>query len=331
MSQARLKDRLGFYTAVPDRFIEDSTISHEAFRLFVVLRQFTNAKRGDDIAFPSYDTLKERCNIQSFSTIAKKLRELEAKGWIHRKKRFGKSTVYSLVSPTDEHSPTANGGLHQVDTSATPDGVQSYTPSKTNQKNLTTRTNQKKTDAAFAANSSLDLESPTMTIADSTKPKAEAEPSTTAIPQSDRRVEGDQATYQFERHLKAQENTGLATIRKWNLPPHLLGICEDYVDVAKGTTVKATDKKLYIAGASDIYELFKASGKTYSRAWMVKAVETTTWTHAHPRAVEKTFRELFKIKWQPAATPASDGFKHVGWQKNKDGDMVQVVKAVARG
>lgn len=151
---------------------------------------------------------------------------------------------------------------------------------------------------------------------------------TTPIPQTDRTNTGDALQNIFDRALQAKANPALVTIRKWNLPPQFEGICEDYVDIAKGTIVKASDKGLFVAGATTIHELFKAASKTYSRAWMVKAIETANWTHAHPRALDKAFRELFKLNWKPAGTPDDDGFTHAGFRHNTDGSVTQLVKAV---
>ncbi len=164
-------------------------------------------------------------------------------------------------------------------------------------------------------------------MSNATEPPAVSPPSTTA-PQTDRNNVGDALQNIFESALKAKANPALATIRKWGLPAHLAGICEDYADIAKGTIVKASDKGLFVAGAGDINELFKAAGKTYSKAWMAKAIETATWAHAHPRALDKSFRALFKANWKPADAPADDGFKHVGWRQDASGAMVQVVKHV---
>lgn len=133
--KSRLSDRIGAFTTVPDSFINDATISHEAFRLFVVLRQFTGAKR--DIAFPDYRTLKSRTGIGSFSTIANAVRELESRGWLKRQKRFGASTIYTLVIPTPAVAEDDSSLLHGVECSATPDVGQSYTRVETNQRKLT--------------------------------------------------------------------------------------------------------------------------------------------------------------------------------------------------
>lgn len=296
----------------------------DAAAKFVLLAYADHADHEGGSIYPAVSTVSQKTGYDERS-VRRITHRLIKTGYLKPQGKTSKGVIRYRI-------PLTNGQVTdgQADPESGPDLTQSPVTPDPRSANPSLTINEPSI-APTGAKKILDLESPTMTIADSTKPKAEAEPSTTAIPQSDRRAEGDALDNIFNSHLKAQANPALATVRKWNLPPHLSGICEDYVDVAKGTTVKASDKKLYIAGASDICELFKASGKTYSRAWMVKAVEATTWTHSHPRALDKTFRELFKTKWQPASTPASSGFQHVGWQKNEHGDMVQIVKAVARG
>jgi hypothetical protein len=136
-SNTRLHNRHGNFTLVPNAFVE-SGVSHESFRLYVVLLSYAkgSAMDGGDV-FPSYDTLKEKARIKSYSTIAKCLRELVSSGWLERKKRFGASTIYTLTSPTPGVVMEADTVLRGVESITTPGVGQSYTPSKTNKTQVT--------------------------------------------------------------------------------------------------------------------------------------------------------------------------------------------------
>jgi hypothetical protein len=167
-------------------------------------------------------------------------------------------------------------------------------------------------------------------FSNATEPKAESAPTMTPAPQTDIVRAGTMSDYLYGRAMQAKANPALAKVRGWDLAPHLTGICEDYVNEAKGTVVTASDKGLFSAGAKDIYDLFTASGKAYSRAWMVEAIRTANWSHAHPRAIEASFRLLLKSNWRPADAPDDDGFVSAGFRHNADGTVTQLVKQVAR-
>lgn len=107
---AKLFNEWGAFAVIPHEFIDASTAySDQAFRLFVLLMRYTNGKTGE--AFPSYTHLQSLTGW-STKTIAKAIRELEAAGWIVRKKQFSGPTHYTLVRPhsfpterTDSTSP----------------------------------------------------------------------------------------------------------------------------------------------------------------------------------------------------------------------------------
>lgn len=123
---SKIVNRLGGYTAVPNSFIKSQGVSHEAFRLMVALLMHTNGADDTPTAFPSYDRIKAITQINSYSTIAKALRALEDLGWIERRKRFGKSTLYTITSPTPGVGLSV---LHGVESSPTP-GVGKQQPSE---------------------------------------------------------------------------------------------------------------------------------------------------------------------------------------------------------
>ena len=112
---AKLFNEWGAFAVIPHEFIDASTAySDQAFRLFVLLMRYTNGKTGE--AFPSYTHLQSLTGW-STKTIAKAIRELEAAGWIVRKKQFSGPTHYTLVRPhsfpTESNDSTFPGkGMH---------------------------------------------------------------------------------------------------------------------------------------------------------------------------------------------------------------------------
>ena len=122
--RSKLGDRIGQFVAVPVAFINDATVSPRAFRLFVVLRSYTSTNNADDMVFPGYETLRAKCGFSNFRYIAEAIRELEATGWIERKRQFGRSTRYWL-NPTPV-LPT--GVVMEAAASPTPVGRISPTP-----------------------------------------------------------------------------------------------------------------------------------------------------------------------------------------------------------
>ena len=152
MKNSKLSDQIGHFVAVPQAFVDDATISHEAFRLFVVLRSYTSARAGDQVAFPDYDTIKARTRIGNYSKIAAAIRELEAAGWLERRKRFGQSTVYALTSPTDGDRTDASASPTDACRPVLQTHVgQSYTRRQTNQRNLTRGTQPEQQQAPGVA------------------------------------------------------------------------------------------------------------------------------------------------------------------------------------
>lgn len=94
--RAKLADRIGQFVALPVTFINDTRLSADAFRLFSILRSYTSANDAADKVFPGYETLRVRCAFGSYRKVAAAVKELEALGWIERRKRFGNSTQYFL-------------------------------------------------------------------------------------------------------------------------------------------------------------------------------------------------------------------------------------------
>ena len=95
--QPILSNRFDKFVAIPQNFIlEKDRISDIAFRLMIVLCFFSN--NNTDVSWPGYKSLREYTGFCN-QTIIKAVRELEASGWLHRRKRFSKSTIYILDNP----------------------------------------------------------------------------------------------------------------------------------------------------------------------------------------------------------------------------------------
>lgn len=95
-------EEIGNFVMLPHTFIKDARkrkLRFHARWLFVALMYYRNGKTGN--AFPSYDTLHELTGIHR-NMISKCLRELESAGWISLKRRFNRTTVYTLNFPKPE-------------------------------------------------------------------------------------------------------------------------------------------------------------------------------------------------------------------------------------
>ncbi len=97
---SELVDDVQPFTMIQNAFLDDATLSAAAFRVFIILKSYTSGRAKTKLAFPSYSTLKARCNISGNTTLAKAIRELETAGWIKREKRFGRSSLYTLRAIT---------------------------------------------------------------------------------------------------------------------------------------------------------------------------------------------------------------------------------------
>ena len=94
-ARTTIQDEWGDFTGIPNEFILASApLSDHARWLFVLLRFHTNNKTKT--AFPSYQLIKDETGW-GFNTIAKAIRELEAEGWLSRKKAYSGNTHYTLI------------------------------------------------------------------------------------------------------------------------------------------------------------------------------------------------------------------------------------------
>lgn len=91
----KIKDRIGQFIAVPVALV-DARLSTSAKWLYVILRSY--ASNDHDMIYPGYKHMEEKAGMRR-ETIARALTELEASGWITRRRRFSASTVYTLSVP----------------------------------------------------------------------------------------------------------------------------------------------------------------------------------------------------------------------------------------
>lgn len=107
MSNTRIHDEWGAFSAIPNEFIDASgDLSDQGRWLFVLLRRYTNGQTGK--AFPSYKVIQDRTGWTP-KTIAKAVRELEDAGWIEREKTYNGPTNYILKR--NRHFPQGSAPL----------------------------------------------------------------------------------------------------------------------------------------------------------------------------------------------------------------------------
>lgn len=94
---------MGRFAMIPFSFIENAKRMKVHTRwLYVALVYYFNTKNG--IAFPSYDTLTKLTGLRR-EMISNGIKELERDGWITRKRRFGNSTLYTVIFNKDSVEP----------------------------------------------------------------------------------------------------------------------------------------------------------------------------------------------------------------------------------
>lgn len=111
MTKYSLYDELGQFIAIPETVIEMiPEIGSDAALMYLYLRYRTNAKRGQ--AWPGYERM---CADLKWGRrrIKNAIAKLEEHELVHCKKRFGKSTIYTLKRPPDvggisEESPSSS-------------------------------------------------------------------------------------------------------------------------------------------------------------------------------------------------------------------------------
>jgi len=142
MANSQIYDEWGSFAAIPHQFIDAAgQYSDHARWLFVLLRRYTNGESGK--AFPSYVLIEEHTGW-SPKTIAKAIRELEAGGWIIRKKQFSGPTIYKLVRPQN-FPEGSNDSTSPREVSYFPEGSNAL-PYGKSKKTDNKKTNSKKTE-----------------------------------------------------------------------------------------------------------------------------------------------------------------------------------------
>ncbi len=120
---ANLKDKLGFFTAMPERVIElTPEIGSDAVFIYLYLRYMTNKERG--CAWPSYTKIRNDTGWGK-QRISNSLKTLVENKLLVKRKRFGQSTEYILPKPPDvggaiDDTPSSTGaGLVRESDSST--------------------------------------------------------------------------------------------------------------------------------------------------------------------------------------------------------------------
>lgn len=76
-------------TYVPYKVINDTDLTHEAFRLFVVLLRYSDNKEMPIDSNLSYNIIKAETRIRSDQTVSRALKQLESKGYIKPRQSVG--------------------------------------------------------------------------------------------------------------------------------------------------------------------------------------------------------------------------------------------------
>lgn len=88
----------GEFAIVPVDLLE-SNLSPRAVLVFIALMSRVSHNGDAARCWPSYEAIQQRCAVKSREAINAGLDELEAKGYLHRERRFSASTVYTLTRP----------------------------------------------------------------------------------------------------------------------------------------------------------------------------------------------------------------------------------------
>lgn len=125
--RTKLTDEWGAFTAIPNEFIDHAQgLSDQARWLFIFLRRHTHQQTG--IAFPSYTYIQEQTGWTP-KTIARAVRELEAAGWLVRRKNFSAPTEYLLVR---RHFPQGSNSTSHREVTHFPQGSNALPVGKSN-------------------------------------------------------------------------------------------------------------------------------------------------------------------------------------------------------
>lgn len=139
MAKHRLVDELGFFTAIPETVIElMPEIGSDAVLMYLYLRYRTNKYRG--VAWPGYKDMRKHIGWGK-TRISNALHALVEAGLVEKSKRFGASTVYTLLVPpqVEDSSPVAGQMESRNGTTVVPE--QDLKQDSVNQDESGTKTN----------------------------------------------------------------------------------------------------------------------------------------------------------------------------------------------
>lgn len=109
--QDKLVNLMGRFVSIPVSVLEmvgRGEISPTDFTVWCFLMKYTTFQDGKDFAMPKYETIMEGTGIKGRTTLSNALKGLEEAGILQKRRRFGNSTVYTLVPPPVEMPETAN-------------------------------------------------------------------------------------------------------------------------------------------------------------------------------------------------------------------------------
>lgn len=241
---AKLTDKIGSFTAVPDVFIKNSSsLSDHARWVFICLRHYTNNKT--ETAFPSYDQLQEVTGYAR-ATLAKAIKELIAAGWVEKKRRFSQSTVYTTRIPDALiSSPCATNGEGDISSSSETNGDASISsPVRTAISSLCVNTNQTiEPDEYIGANA------PTISIADATKPTPK---NTVSRTDTMTQPKVDPLTHMFDRSNATPRSIKL--LRKYARAEdaQALEICQEFYAMTSIEVTSDANAKTWLSAAREM-------------------------------------------------------------------------------
>lgn len=240
---AKLTDKIGSFTAVPDVFIKNSVgLSDHARWVFICLRHYTNNRT--ETAFPSYDQLQQVTGYAR-ATLAKAIKELIEAGWVEKKRRFSQSTVYTTRIPdTLISSPCATNDTGDISShSETNVDTSISSPVRTAISSLCVNTNQTiEPDEYIGANA------PTVSIADATKP------TTNTVSRTDNMTQPklDPLSHIYERSNATPRSIKL--LKKYARPEdtQALEICQEFYSMTAIEVTSDANAKTWLSAAREM-------------------------------------------------------------------------------
>jgi hypothetical protein len=254
--------------------------------------------------------LKERAGIRHAKTIAKAIRELESRGWLERRKRFGASTVYTLIyQQREDKSPDDSPVSHDVTCIKSPDDSpvsHDVTCIKSPDDSPVSHdvTNNKSPDDSSVSHDVTCIKSPDdsylvtpshtnkilLTRTNEQDPLGARE-----SPRAGERPSLSPVDHAFERAIK--EKSPVEVIRSWRGAPHLIDLCIAFQSFFGVPVVKA-DAGRWLRGAQNLYELRPTQDELLAAASLAEARDLFI---VHPGAAYNLVKMLRQQAAQKAA------------------------------